>query len=516
MEILPPTTRYSTENPAGRRTLTLLFFAILLCWLPFVYAHLYCLGYACMDTWVMASPAAMARAPLAIITPFVGTFDGQNSAWGLHWPGGPLLTSIFTPFLPHGPATFVAISLFYWLLESLAAAALVRRLTASPWMALCAFVFMIEDRTCFGDTWLQRYENLGNLFAIMAIMAMHSNRNPRLQLAVMAAGFFMLPLIHPVFSGLGLAWVAYLGLRTLLLKQPWRQFCAGLAGYAAGWATFFGYYWSRPWLYAIFINHYRLNIEMTRAKTPPGLRTFVEHFLALDRPTYAGTIVYMFGFAGLAYLAYGLWKSGRLWREFLAREDMAIFAGLGLLATVVLVQQTSNIVYWTCPWPFAAIVTCYFIHRMMMDFPMRQRALAGVLLALLIVHGSFLPARTYMWYKTGFVNLRAIVRNFAATLPQQGQLFVPEVLWDTFADGHRQVYVNQLPYYAGDPTQKRYASYISSLMKSGDVLVLDKDQSHPTLIDPTQPGWKQIGKCKLVYRGPGGGHGFDMTAYQKE
>jgi hypothetical protein len=507
-------------NPKVRRATSILFAVLVLCWVPFVYAHIYCLGFANMDSWTLTAPAAMAKAPLALTTPFLGTFDGANKAWGLHWPGGPLLASIFTPFLPHNAATYVALSVCYWLMQSLAAAALVRRLTASPWMSLCAFLFVAGDHTCFNVAWLERYENLGGAIAIAGILALRGRpehpTTPRAAL-VAAAAFFMLPLIHPVFSGLGGGWIVYLGLRTIALRQPWKQFLVAAGGYAAGWAAFLAYFWSRPWLYAQFRNHAQQNVEITRAGAPPGIVTFLHHLMVIDSPTHGGTLIYLVAFGGVIYLGWAFLRSGPQWQTFLVREDLSILAALGLLGTLFLVQFSYNfIAYWGAPWPFAAAIACLAAQRLMDAFPGCRRLVVGGLVVLLLLHGAYLPARTYMWYKTGIAEVRAPLRKFASTLPQHAQLFVPEVLWDTYADGSRDVLMNSLPYSAGIETQQRYASYMASRMHSGDVLVIDQLQSHATLIDPTQPGWKAIGTCKLVYQGPGGNHGYDMTAYQKQ
>jgi hypothetical protein len=402
----------------------------------------------------------------------------------------------------------------YWLMLSLAAMELVRRLTGSQWLALGAFVFVASDRMCFSETWFERYEMLGGAIAICGILALCGRRGGA-QLAIIGAVFFLLPLLHPVYSGLGLAWLIYLGVSTLLLRRPWKPFCIAAAGYAAGWATFLGYFWSRPWLYAQFINHAHENLEITRLTAPPGIRTFLRNLVAMDRPTRAGAIVYLVAFGAVFYLLYGLWKSRGAWKQFLSREELAIFAASGFVSTLALAQSTYNGYYWTTAWPFAVAMACLVGHWLLQRFPDRRRIVAGALIALLLFHGSFWAGRTYLWYKAGFINLRGHLREFGSTLPQGAQLFLPEVFWDTYADGTRKVFMNSLPYIAGTPAQQRYAAYITSLMHSGDVLVIDQLQSHPSLIDPTQPGWKEIGQCNGVYQGEDKPHGYQLTAYQK-
>jgi len=513
-------TSVSTDTRASQGMATRLLAIAIPCWFIFAYVHLYFFGYAAMDSWCYAGPAATARVPFAITTPFLGSFEGADKAWGLHWPGGPLLTSIITPFLPHNPATYVAIYLCYWLMLALAVAALVRRLTSSQWLALCAFLFVASDRISFGVTWLERYELLGSAIAITAVLALcgRQDRHASVRSAIIGIAFFVFPLLHPVFSGLGLAWLAYLGFRTFALRLPWKHFCIAAAGYAAGWAAFLGYFWSRPWLYAEFISHAHVNVELTRTTAPPGIRTFLRHlFLETDAPTREGVAIYLAALGGALFLLCLFWKSRREWREFLSREDLGIFAALGLLCTLFLAQFTYNGYYWATAWPFAVAVSCQVTHRLMQEFPGRRRIVAGALAALLFLHGGYFAGRTYLWHKTGFVNLRVHLREFASSLPQTGQLFVPEVLWDTYAGGNRKVFMDTLPYLAGDPAEKRYASYIASLMRSGDVLVIDLLQSHIPLIDPHGPGWKEIGHCNVVYKGESNKvRGYELTAYQKQ
>ena len=512
-------TSLSTTTRPPQRMLVILFAGLVLCWLFVAFLNLYFFGFASMDSWTLTAPAAMAKHPFALTTPFLGTFEGADRAWGLHWPGGPLLTSIVTPYLPHHPATYISISIFYWLLLSLAVTALVRRLTGSPWLALCGFLLVASDQMAFTIAWFERYELLGGAIAMVAIMALCSreDRHSGARLAAIGVAFFLLPLIQPVFSGLGLAWVVYLGLSTFALKRSWKPFCIAAAGYAAGWAVFLGYYLSRPWLYAQFRNHAHQNLEITRNTSPPGIHTFLLHWMDIDRPFRAGAIFYGIGFCGVLALLYGLWKSRKDWKGYLSREEPGIFAAVGLVATLVLAQTTYNPYYWATAWPFAAVVVCMVAYWLLERFPGRRRLVSGVLIALILLHGAFWAGRGYLWYKTGFVNLRGQLRQFVSTLPQTGQVFIPEVLWDTYAGGNRTVLINSLPFSAGDETQQRYAAYIASRIQSGDVLVTDQLQSHPTLIDHAQPGWKELGQCNLTYRGNGGKvHGFELTAYQKQ
>jgi hypothetical protein len=502
---------------APHRALKFIFAGIILGWLVTVFLHLYFFAYASMDSWCYAAPAVMARAPFHIITPFLGAFEGADRAWGLHWPGGLLLTSIFAPLLPRCPATYVSIYIAYWLLACLATAALARRLTSSSWLALAAFLLVAGDRNAFGDTWFQRYEMLGGAICIAAILALcdRQDKHPGLRSATIGGAFFLLPLIHPVFSGLGFGWLVYLGFETVVLRQPWRKFWIAAVPYGAGWTAFLGYYWSRPWLYKEFLTHAQENVELTRVSAPPGLRTFLSSLWVIDTPTRSGTVLYIVALGGAFFLLYGFMRSRRDWREFLATENAGIFTALGLIGALILSQLSYNHAYWTTSWPFAAAMACQVAHRLAQSFPRHRRLALGALVALLLLHDAYLPGRTYLWHKYGFVNLRGQLREFADSLPKGGQVFVPEVLWDTYAGGNQEAFMNSLPYFAGDAAEKRYASYITARMQPGDVVVIDALQGRVPRIDPHQPGWKEIGRSKLVYQGDHP-HGYDLTAYQKE
>jgi len=510
-------TSLTGEPRAAARRFAILFGCIVVCWLAVMFVQLYFFGYAAVDSWCYAAPADLAKAPFQLTMPFLGAFEGANKAWGLHWPGGLLLSSVVTPYLPHGPATYVAIPIVYWLLASAATAVLVRRYTGSRWLALYAFLLVACDRLCSSIAWFERYEMLGAAIAIAGILALcgQEDGRSRARYATIGVAFFILPLIHPVFSGLGLGLLLTLALRTIALKQRWTRLSAAAGGYAAGWAVFIGYFWSRPWLYAQFRNHADQNLEITREASPPGFRTFLVHLYETDRPTRAGAVIYLVAFCTVAALVCGLWKCRREWKEYLAREDLAVFVSLALGGTLVLSQMTYNTFYWATAWPFAAALACLAMHRVWQRYPKRMGLIGGVAAALMLMHMSYWPARTYLWYKTGWVNMRSELREFAQSLPRARRLFIPEVLWDTYPDGNGEVYMNSLPFSAGAPMQQRYASYIVPLIRPGDVLVVDVLQSHPCLIGPPAAGWKEIRHRKVVYMGADHPHGFDLTAYQK-
>jgi hypothetical protein len=511
MSTIPP------ENIERRGVPRILVAGIVLCWLVVAFLHLYCFAFSSMDSWCYALPGLMARAPFHLADPFLGTFQNWNRGWGLHWPGGPMLVSLISPFLPRSPAVAVSIYLAFWLAISFAVRALVYRLTSSPWTAFCGMLFVLGDKYCFSITWLERYELLAGTLAIMAILALcgWQNERPGLRSAIIGLAFFALPLLNPVYTGLAGGLPIYLGFRTIVLRQSWKPFCIAVLGYATGWAVFGGYYYFQPWLYAIFHNHAQVNVVLTHATAPPGIHTFLHNLLTNDSPTRVGVLMYFVSFAVCAYLLWGFVKSGRNWRQFLEREDLVIFTALGLIGTVILAQFTANIYYWVNPWPYAAALNCLAAHRFLQRFPARQPLMVGALAVLVLLHASFWAGRSYVWYKNGFVNIRARARDFADSLPRGGRVFIPEVLWDSFAPGDPNVFMNSLPYEAGIPNQKLYAAFITPLIHSGDVLVVDARQGHQPLIDPLQPGWKVIGHCSVTYKAETV-HGFEMTAYQKD
>ena len=504
------------DRPARARVPRLLPAIVVPCWLALVWTNLYFFGYAGMDSWCYAAPALAAKAPFQLTMPFLGTFEGSDRAWGLHWPGGPLLTSAFAPFLPHNPGVFVSIYIFYWALLAAATTALVWRLTRSSWMAFVGFLFVAGDRLCFSDTWLQRYELLDAALAICALLALcgDENQRPRLRLTVIGVTLFLLPVMHPIFMSLSIGWLVLLAIRTWALQRPWKQFIVASVATAAGWAAFFGYYLSRPWLFAIFRNHARTNMLDARAISPPGLGMFINRLMHIGDPQKTGTVVFVTGLGFGVCLLIGLWRSRATWRAYVAREELPLFLFFTLAGSVFLAQFNYTDCYWAPAWPFAVALTCLLATRVMDAGPGRPRLCWAALALVLAVHWLYLPARTYAWSKLGFVNLRAKVRDFGDSLPQGGQLFLPEVFWDSYADGRRPIYMNSVPGRVGDIEEKKYADFITPMIRKGDVLVTDTQQTHQTLIDPHQPGWKQIGTCTLIYGGRSAGlrHGFDLPA----
>ncbi|HEX4086394.1 MAG TPA: hypothetical protein VHY22_15875 [Chthoniobacteraceae bacterium] len=488
-------------------------------WLAVAWSNLYFFAFPSMDSWCYSGPAIMAKAPLRLATPFVGTFLGDDKGWGLHWPGGPLLTSLFMPFLPHIPAVFVSVYLGYWMLAAIATMALVRRLTGSPWLALCGFLLVVGDRVSFSITWLERYEMLSGAIAIATLLALcaPADRRPGLRAAMVAFGFFAMPLLHPVFSGLALAWLVLLGFRTWALGRSYRHFVIAAVSYGAGWAAFAAYYLTRPLLYMQFHNHAYQNLILTKNAPVHGIRKFLANLMEVGAPTHASSAIYLVAMGGTLALLFALWKSRAQWRDFLLGNDLALFAALGFAVTLGLAQMTYNGYYWSCPWPFAAALACDAAARLAKHFPRYARPIMTALALLVLLQASFLPARTFLWYRNGFRNMRSELRNFASSLPRAGKIFIPESLWETYAGRNQPVMMNALPYTAGDAMQKSYADFIRPMLHRGDVLVVDQLQSHATQIDFHHAGWKEIGACKMVYSGAGAqAHGYDLTAYVKQ
>ena len=510
----------SSDSHWSQRLFAPVFVSLVCCWLVVAYVHLYFFGYPSVDTWAYAAPAITARAPLEITTPFLGAFEGSDKAWGLHWPGGPLLTSIITPFLPHNPAVDVSIYLCYWVFLCLATMTLVWRLTGSQWLALCGFLFVAGDRICFGVTWMERYELLDSAIAVTAILALcgRADRHPLLRLAVIGAAFFLFPLLQPITTGLGLAWLVCVGLQTWALKRQWTAFWVAAAGTAAGWACFLGYYLSRPWLYALFLLHARQNVIASHEIAPLGIGTFVRRFIHIGDPTKAAAIVYLVALGGTIYLIHALWKARGGWREFVAREELMLFAAVALVCNFALAQFSYTDAYWAPSWPFAVAILCQIVCWLLRFKPGMRRLWTGALLLIPLAQCSYLPAKTWLWHKRGFVDLRAKLRDFAATLPQGGRIFIPESLFETYAsNGRGQVYMNAIPALLGEDEQKKYAAYIKPLMHRGDVIVTDAFQWSAVLIDPHSRDWKEIGSCNAIYDANAGTkHGFALIAYQKQ
>ena len=505
-----------SDNPAVRQRLMILFWGIIVCWLAVAWVQLYFFSFQGGDSWTQAAPGLLARTPLEITTPFLGSFEGSDKAWGMHWPGGPLLVSLFGPFIPHTPAVFVSIYLTFWLLLALATAAITWQLTGSGWMALCALVLIVSDRISFSNVFLERYETLDGALEMVVLLALSGNPDRRrgLRDVALGAAFFLFPLMQPMTMGLSIAWVVCFGLRSWALRRAWRQFWIATAATAAGWAGFLGYYLSRPGLLAILLYHGRHTTEASS----PRLGTAIHRLLHIGDPTKSGTIVYLAALCGVGWLLYAFWKARAEWREFVAREEVILLAAAGLLCCMVLVQFDRIDAYWEPVWPFAVVIFCQMIWTLLRRVPSRRWVWQGALGAVLLLHCLYLPGRVYVWYKLGFINMPATLRNFANSLPRTGQLFLPEVLWQTYADGSRPFILNSIPAEVGLDKEKRYADYLAPQIHSGDVLVIDLHQMSETLINPHQQGWKQIGMCAVMYGGRAAGmqHGFELTAYQKQ
>ena len=507
----------TTSNNTGRRyQLAMLMAAVIWALLGFI--NLYNFSYASMDSWCYAAPAVLAKYPFDLRMPFLGTFDPASSGWGLHWPGGLFVTSIVTPFLPKYPATYVLIFMLYWLGCATTVGALVRRLSGSAEMAFVAFLLILSDHLCFSITWLQRYELFDGMLAVLAILALgRKTCSVVSRMFVIALTFFLFPLLHPIYVGIGFFWLIYLLIRASFLRQrqEWHVWFFAVGAYALGALVLILYYVLQPARLALFLDHAHSNVEITRATSPPGIGKFLKSLALQSAPIGIGTLVYLCAFVEVARLAYKTWSSGSAIKNAFISEPTLALSIIGLVGALLLSQSTYNLYYWSAAWPFAVVLACQLAEYLRNRTPKAYlKYFHALLLALLLVHMAFWPARTYKWYQQGCVNYRAEIRRFVESLPSSERLFIPDSLWDSAALEHRQVLMNTLPYNSGDDLRKKYESYLLSTVRSGDVLIVDKLQSHPISWNSSEE-WKEIAHYANAWKGTEKLRGLDLTAYQK-
>ncbi len=492
---------------------TLILVLIGVLWVAVAFGNLYCFGYASMDSWAYSAPAALASHPLKIITPFLSSFDQSNTGWGLHWPGGPLFNSLITPFLPHHPATFVLIVIFHWLACACMAAALIRYLTSSACLAVFGYLLVLGDRLTFGIIWMQRYEMLGGALAILGLLCLLNDQWPiRYRLPGVAAVFFLLPLLHPVYMGVLAFWLLFLFVRALVSGDGWPLFIVASAAYAIGVGALALYYALQPVQYATFVNHAQENLRLSRTTTPPGFGKFFRWLFSLYAPFFTGTLIFLGAFAETALLARRMVRNGI--KAGINVEPMSIMLVIGLIGTLILTQLTFNGYYWTIAWPFAIALAALFIKSFLKTSPPSGWLLIA-LTGIVSLHGAFWVVRTYKWSQLGFVNFRAEQHRFLESLPREARLIIPETVWDSTALHGRNVILNTLPYNASEQARQRYESFLTSQLHSGDVLVVDRLQSHP-MEWSFRDGWRQIAHRDIVWSGLDKPRGIDLTAYVKE
>lgn len=492
------------------------FVAMGLLWGILIFLHLYCFSYASMDSWCYFAPAAQAEAPLRIITPFLGDFAGANTGWGLHWPGGPLFASLWTPFLPRHPATGILMFISFWLALAVIAAVLVQDLTHSRAAAFVGFLLVLGNHMAFNIAWLQRYELLGGAMACLgALLLAEPDRWPAWRRGLLGLVFFALPLLHPVFSGLAGGWLVCLLLVCLMTRRFWADLWVAGAGYIGGWVTFLAYYTLQPAQWARFRDHAAVGFELTRTTAPPGISKFFRYLWRFDEPMRAGSFIF-----GAALIAGGLlvwagWRARAKSDEFIVRERLPLFLAAGLVGSLLLIQSTYNGYYWMTAWPFAVILACAGIYRWSAALRLvRPRLFVVAVTGFLLVHSAFFAVRTLKWVQSHGVNYRAEAETFLASLPPDKRWFLPESLWDIPSLRDREVRMNTIPYNCGPEMRRQYDARLQAETQKGDVIVVDALQSHP-IAWPVTAGWKEIARRKIVWPGAGGARGYDLTAYQK-
>ncbi len=489
----PPLTLVSAPrmalDPSSLRPWRLAFLGFGAAWLALAFTHLYFYALPWMDTWCYLAPSAVDAQPLRLTAPMLGSFDGSDHAWGLHWPGVQLMNSVVFSILPAHPASWVAWETLLWLACAAALAQLTWRVTTRAGAAFTVFALILMDRGFFFGAYAQRMESMALLWLCPLIHAMIARaRGQKLSpaghlLAGLAA--FLAPLTHlaaAAFAGAALAVMLWRS-RPGESRGPAREAALWLAGCIA-LVAWFGL---QPDVWSQFVAHARQGASV---KAQGGM--FVMAMSLFYAPTYTGAALYVIGVAAAGA---GIWQG---WRREAAGETR-VRADLGLVAlgVFILLQWLHNAHYLFPLLPALAPLGADGVLRAMAwigRLP-APRWVTATIAAFVLLHGAFWVTRTLKYLESGRPFLRGDLASFWSTLPHEGRLFIPTALWEEAGrapERRARARMNTIPNSALIARRGAYEKSIYENAQPGDTLVVDRFQDPPILLDPSTAGWERV------------------------
>lgn len=468
------------------------------------------------DSWTYFSGVGLARWPLDLSLPLVGSWNAGDTTWAIHWPGAFLLYSFATPILPNAAWAYTLLMLLSWSTLALATAALAYALTKSQGWALAAAALILFDRALFESLLDMRSECLGALVLTLTLLGwrgvLASKTSSRLSLLLLVGGSFLLPLIHPLSVPL----VTLLNLS--LLAAWWRRtdrrtaLVGALASSVIGTLALVSWFHFHPNGWGQLFEHASLN---TRPYSFGG--TFLST-LGFYAPTYLPVLLVLAALAETVRRLVRHWKAKSL-LPALTGEDLGLFSGILLAVNLLAQQNFHNFFYYLITLPLVLALSISFLAFLVGKIPQNKRGLAVVvLLCLLVLHSLFLPMRTWLWWQAGRPDFGQLIGEFLEELPMEphSRLVLPGRLW---AEATQRWPVERLrvtlpEYGAAWDSRSRYIQDLVAQTRAGDVVVIGYYFNQPwkdKLLDPSQaelvreweyvtPGTEEHGLRFQVYR----------------
>ena len=464
LSILPPV------KPAVR----LAFAALLAVWVLAAHAQLSRLYLPWMDSWCYFAPGALAERPLSLHMPFMGSFDGADQTWGIHWPGAPLFFSLLGTWTGLQPQDHSWVLIGLWLLTAWLGGLTARQLSIHPWAPVLVMAALLVDLGILNIATCRRPEIVA--MVILPVWLLLGKRVVSLKgkgwLSALFAMVTALTVIsHPVAT-VAMAGAAALSLLLALLgRLPWRVALAQSLGALIG-AAWFGGWLTQPHAWEQFRAH-------AQAASPSGLTLGPERG-AWHLYAPAPGMLIAFGLCGLGLLA--------AVKALFTRREVPLVHGLSLVILILALGAChlfSNYHYLVVAcailWPVALASGEHLIACWGKASHASQRG-AWVVLVLALFGGNagLFAKRSVALLRTPETNIAVELRDWYDNLVPAGpRILFPDVLWEAASqDPRHQVQLLTPAYVVTDATRRRYETELYATLRSGDVVIEDLEPQY--------------------------------------
>lgn len=468
-------------------------------------------------------PTVVAKHPMDLTLPMVGTFQGFDHTWGLQCIGSLVLTTALKAPWPWSYSAQIAMSLVFVIIIAAAMAWFVRRMTANSWLALAGGALILGNLTFIGIGINERPELWCTPFLMLLVWCLarelEAERPTNISLSLGCVAALILATLHPyaiAFTG-GLLFVSVLLQFHLTRQFPGRVLIIAFS-YILGLALLISYFSLKPAAFAQFRENIALQSTFNHSRL-----SFLYHpqqRLGAEWPWW------------IVGAGAGAWGTIRLATRYFQRgslaEWMQMFCGLIVAATVFLdfVLRTENFFYTAVAFPFAAAAALGFVESIgRPSSPRLRMALATVVSALLLFYFLWVPVRWSRWRAEGFVHIPKVIDEFVTGLPPARKTYIPHLLWENVLTRELnkfQFFTFPLP--LADASRTKYEESFLADTRPGDVLVVDiaalaynKFRSQPLMpVDPPDPEkWEFVSRNHRMFSGARP-WGWDLRVYRRK
>jgi hypothetical protein len=261
----------------------------------------------------------------------------------------------------------------------------------------------------------------------------------------------------------------------------------------------------------VFADHAAINVALTKKATYFYLGYNCVTFPQMYAPLYTGVIL-------LVALAWGTvqwlftWKrEGMAWLQRSESLGWTLAVVMGAMQ-LALCQLTYNGYYMALIVPWAVLSLFLGGPASWMKKP--QPAVMVALVLVVIFHGAYLGARLWQWKKQGLVNYRTALHRFYVSIPGQGMVVVPEVLWEEALASPRPALLNTLPQNTTPPMRMAYRQFLAEHETSIECLVTDRLQTQISQIE-IDSGWRKTKVLDLTWLRERNRRGFFIEEWEK-